>query len=137
MCALRQGELRLAGHRDSCPPGLRAGGRMKRVLFVDHAAVLGGAELSLLDIATALRDRSSVVLFEHGPFETVLAANGVRVDVLDGGADLKGIKKESRLPSPGTLGAVTRLAKQLAQRARAADLLYANSPKSFLIAALA
>jgi hypothetical protein len=32
------------------------------VLFVDHAAVMGGAQHSLLDIAEAFRERSAIAL---------------------------------------------------------------------------
>ncbi|PSP10670.1 MAG: glycosyltransferase family 1 protein, partial [Cyanobacteria bacterium SW_9_47_5] len=42
--------------------------KRRRVLFVDHTAVMGGGELSLLDIATAYRETSQVLLFTDGPF---------------------------------------------------------------------
>ena len=47
--------------------------RTERILFVDHTAVLGGAELSLLDLATEHRERGAVALFEDGPFAAALA----------------------------------------------------------------
>ena len=48
-----------------------------RVLFVDHAGVLGGAELSLLDVAAALGARARVVLLADGPFRAALEGRGV------------------------------------------------------------
>ncbi len=108
-----------------------------RILFVDHAAVLGGAELSLLDIAIALRERSNVVLFEHGPFEERLRANGVAVRILGGSGALRSIKKSSTIPSARSVLAVSNLARDLARTAREHEVLYANSPKSFLVSAAA
>ena len=106
-----------------------------RILFVDHAAVLGGAELSLLDIATAFRDRAAVALFEDGPFAAALVRNRVAVIPLGTGGSLRSIKKDSRVPSPSALIATVRSIGALAGSARRFDALYANSPKSFLIAA--
>ena len=53
-----------------------------RVLFVDHAAVLGGAELSLLDLACAYKDNCQVLLFEQGPFCERLESAGIAVKVI-------------------------------------------------------
>jgi glycosyltransferase involved in cell wall biosynthesis len=107
------------------------------VLFVDHAGVMGGAQHSLLDVAEAHRERGAVALLEDGPFAAALEARRERVLRLDGGAALRGIKKTSDVPGVGPLAAVGRLARALARASRPYDLLYANSPKSFLVAALA
>ena len=50
-----------------------------RILFVDHAGVLGGAELSLLDLASSFGADADVVLLADGPFRTALEAKGVPV----------------------------------------------------------
>ncbi len=47
-----------------------------RILAVDQSGVLGGAELSLLEIVKALRSRIEVVLFDDGPFRTALDKSG-------------------------------------------------------------
>lgn len=107
------------------------------VLFVDHTGMMGGAQHSLLDIAEAHREHGAVALLEDGPFATALEARGVRVLHIDGGAALQQVKKTSVLPGVGPLAAVGRLARVLARASRPYDLLYANSPKSFLVAALA
>jgi glycosyltransferase involved in cell wall biosynthesis len=107
------------------------------VLFVDHTGVMGGAQHSLLDIAEANRERGAVALLEDGPFAAALEQRGVRVLRLDGGAALHAVKKSSVLPGAGALVAVARMARALARAAKPYELLYANSPKSFLVAALA
>ncbi|MEP6617721.1 MAG: glycosyltransferase [bacterium] len=108
-----------------------------RILFVDHAAVLGGAELSLLDIATHFRDRGAVVLFEDGLFAQALVARGVAVILLAAGSALKGVKKQSRVPGPAAVLTTLRSALELARTARGFDLIYANSPKAFLVSVIA
>ena len=107
------------------------------VLFVDHTGVMGGAQHSLLDVAEAHRERGAVALLEDGPFATALEARGVRVLRIGGGAALRRIKKSSVFPGVGPLAAATRAARAVARVASPYDLLYANSPKSFLVAALA
>jgi glycosyltransferase involved in cell wall biosynthesis len=107
------------------------------VLFVDHTGVMGGAQHSLLDIAEANREHGAVALLEDGPFAEALEARGVRVLRIDGGAALRRIKKTSVLPGVRSLAAVVRMGRGVALAARPYDLLYANSPKSFLVAALA
>jgi glycosyltransferase involved in cell wall biosynthesis len=107
------------------------------VLFVDHTGVMGGAQHSLLDIAEANRERGAVALLEDGPFAATLEHRGVRVLRLRGGDALRAVKKSSLLPGAGALVAVARMARNLARAAKAYELLYANSPKSFLVAAFA
>ena len=109
----------------------------RRILFVDHAAVLGGGELCLLDIAAGLRDRCAVALFEDGPFASLLIDAGVEVIRLYIGESLKDVKKDSRVPGVRALLAMSRAALDLAHVARGFDVLYANSPKSFLACAAA
>jgi hypothetical protein len=107
------------------------------ILFVDHTAVMGGAQHSLLDIAEANRRRCAVALFEGGPLADALDARGVPVLPLDGGSTLRAVKKTSVVPGILPIVAMVRLARALARCARPFDLLYANSPKSFVVAALA
>jgi glycosyltransferase involved in cell wall biosynthesis len=107
------------------------------VLFVDHTGVMGGAQHSLLDIAEANREHGAIALMEDGPYAVALASRGVRVIQLGGGSALRAVKKSSRMPDAGALAATARLAFSLARVAAPFDLLYANSPKSFLVATLA
>jgi len=108
----------------------------RRILFVDHAGVLGGAELSLLDLAASFGERAEVLLLADGPFRTALAAKGVRVEVEPLGA-LGAVRKDAGLPSLGALMDAAGIARKLARRARTHDVLYANSQKAFVVAAAA
>jgi glycosyltransferase involved in cell wall biosynthesis len=107
-----------------------------RVLFVDHAGVLGGAELSLLDLVATFSGESSVVLLSDGPFRPALEARGVSVAVEPMGA-LGAVRKRSVVASPAALLDAWRLSGRLARRARGHDVVYANSQKAFIVAAIA
>jgi glycosyltransferase involved in cell wall biosynthesis len=108
------------------------------VLFVDHAGVLGGAELYLLDVARQFEGTSHVVLFEPGPFEDRLRAHDVSVEVCPAPAAFLNVQKSSGWASAASfLPGLVRLSVQLARRARDYDLLYANSQKAFFVAGLA
>jgi glycosyltransferase involved in cell wall biosynthesis len=111
--------------------------RVPRVLFVDQSADLGGAELCLLDIASAWPNQCQVVLFDHGPFETVLSERSVDVSVISvGRASRTG--RDSKLGGYLQAGPATmRAAFKLANIARNFDLVYANSQKAFIVGALA
>ncbi len=107
-----------------------------RVLALDHAGVLGGAELSMLDVIAGLGNDVAVRLFADGPFRAELEQRGIDVQVFAIGA-LGAVKKGSRLPSPGALLAAWDLAGRVARDGRTSRLLYANSQKAFVVAALA
>ncbi len=109
---------------------------MKNVLFLDQSGKLGGAELSLLDVAKAFNPNSMVVLFQDGPFRHRLESDGITVRVLkarsldsrkDGGL-WKGIKAMTHaLP----------LIREIAIQAKNYDLIYANTQRAFILGALA
>ncbi|WP_456428904.1 glycosyltransferase [Rhodocaloribacter sp.] len=109
-----------------------------RILFLDHVGVLGGAELSLLDVARHFAGASRVALFEDGPFRRRLEEAGVGVDVL---AAPDSVKKVSREGGKGgdlrSLPGVMALAWRVARRARGFDVVYANSQKSFVVGSVA
>jgi len=109
-----------------------------RVLFLDHAGVLGGAELYLLDVVRQFEGTSHVVLFEPGPFEDRLRAHDVSVEVCPAPAAFLNVQKSSGWGAAASfLPGLVRLSVQLAQRARDYDLLYANSQKALFVAGLA
>ncbi|MHB8838057.1 MAG: glycosyltransferase [Gemmatimonadaceae bacterium] len=107
-----------------------------RVLALDHVGVLGGAELSMLDVVAGLGDDVTVRLFVDGPFRAALERRGADVAVLPMGA-LAEVRKESRVPSARALAAAWRLSGVVAREAAPARVLYANSQKAFVVAALA
>ena len=112
-----------------------------KVLFLDHAGVLGGAELYLLDLAkhyAAHHPGSKVMLFSDGPFRARLDRAGVDVEVVQTDSRVTEVSREDR--GGGGLRAVPGLLRLVAQVARAArgfDLIFANSQKAFVVAALA
>jgi glycosyltransferase involved in cell wall biosynthesis len=107
-----------------------------RVLALDHAGVLGGAELSMLDVIAGLDEDVAVRLFADGPLREELERRGVDVEVLAMGA-LGDVQKGGHLPSLRALLAMWRLSGRVANEGRAVRVLYANSQKAFVVAALA
>ncbi len=108
-----------------------------RVLFVDHSAVLGGGELSLLDISRRFQDTSTVLLLSDGPFRELLRSEGVRVELLDAGTSLLAVRRDGAGWSASALVGLARVVSRLAWVAREYDVLYANSQKAFVVSALA
>lgn len=109
-----------------------------RVLFLDQSGELGGAELSLLDIARHFRAQATVALLADGPFAARLRDAGIACDVLAGTAALLSVRRQD---GPArwlhAAGAVGRSIAALARLARTHDLIYANTQKSFVLGALA
>jgi glycosyltransferase involved in cell wall biosynthesis len=109
-----------------------------RVLAIDQSGVLGGAELSLLEIVKTLRARIQVVLFDDGPFRVALDQAGVNADVLDSGAALRHVRKQGgKLPKGQALKGLASLVRATASRARNADVIYANTQRAMVIGAVA
>jgi glycosyltransferase involved in cell wall biosynthesis len=109
---------------------------MKRVLFLDHSAQLGGAELSLLDLARNL-PACRVLLFADGPFRQRLAEAGVAVDLIRAPDRVMGVRRESRLHALTALPGILRLAARVAAIARGFDVIHCNSQKAFIVGSLA
>lgn len=109
-----------------------------KVLWMDHAGVLGGAELCLLDIARCYDGPSAVLLFADGPFRGALKRAGVEVEVVAAPGAVSGIRRESGAArNLGALPGVLGLAVKTARLARGYDVVYANSQKALVIGALA
>lgn len=109
-----------------------------RVLFVDHAGVLGGAELYLLDIVRAMKEQSHVVLFEEGPFYDRLKEEGIGVTVLRASDAVMGVERTGgRLDDLKAIPGIFSMVMQLRKMAKDFDVLYANSQKALVIGSLA
>jgi glycosyltransferase involved in cell wall biosynthesis len=107
-----------------------------KILFLDQSGKLGGAELSLLDVASYYRDRTLVGLFQDGPFRQQLQARQVPVQVLT--TDALQVRKDSNLlQALSSVGQLIPLVNRVAQLSRNYDLIYTNTPKAFIIGALA
>ena len=114
-----------------------------RVLFLDHAAALGGAELYLLDVlrqrrADGVGAEDRVILFEDGPLVGRLREAGVAVEVVTASARVQTVAREAGprqalRAAPALVGQVLRLRRA----ARAADVVFANSQKALVVGALA
>ena len=107
-----------------------------RVLFVSHTGTMSGAELVLCDAVRPWAG-ATALLFEDGAFAGALRALGLQVRLARSGAALTGLRRDASplraLPMLGRLGG---LALEVARAARACDVVYANSQKAFLLAAL-
>jgi glycosyltransferase involved in cell wall biosynthesis len=106
------------------------------VLFLDQSGKLGGAELSLTDLASAFGPSSSVALFQDGPFRERLEAAGVNVQVLKN----RSIDNRKESGFWQGLRSVMRslpLIREIAHHAKNYDLIYANTQKAFIFGALA
>ncbi|WP_185733323.1 glycosyltransferase family 4 protein [Burkholderia sp. Bp8998] len=104
-------------------------------LVLDQSGVLGGAELSLLEIMKHMRANADVLLFDDGPFRAALDEIGARVDVLDQGA-LAGVRKQGGV-SAGAVKRLVGMVRDVARRARRAEVIYANTQRAMVVAALA
>jgi|GEM_PF-21148 len=125
-----------AGERAAMTPAA-AQQNAPRVLAIDQSGVLGGAELSLLEVVKGLRARIEVLLFNDGPFREALDAAGARVDVLDSGA-LRNVRRDGgAVPKLGVLAGIAALVRETRRRARGADVLYANTQRAMVIGVLA
>jgi glycosyltransferase involved in cell wall biosynthesis len=107
-----------------------------KILFLDQTGKLGGAELSLLALAKAFRDRCLVAVFADGPFPAALAANQIPVQVLMG-RGLKGNKDAGLISAIGSIGALLPLVAQTVQLARQYDVIYTNTQKALVVGAIA
>ena len=108
-----------------------------KILFVDHTASLGGAELSLLDLATAYRQTSKVLLFEDGLFRERLASREIEVEVMPIPKKVLNLRASASLEAFKTIPQLWAIAGLVAANADEFDLIHANSQKAFIVSALA
>jgi Glycosyltransferase len=110
-----------------------------RVLFVNQASVLGGGELSLLDIVKQLPFQNRVALFRDGVLCERLRRANVEVDVLDHSSDgLAKVRKDSGMRDVlFSLVLLLHITWRLQRLARRVEIIYANSQKAMVVGALA
>jgi glycosyltransferase involved in cell wall biosynthesis len=107
-----------------------------KILFLDQSGKLGGAELSLIDVASALGPESSVALFEDGPFRHRLQLAGVNVQVLKN--KVTDIRKDSEfLQGIGAIVNALPLIQEITKKAKKYEIIYANTQRAFIFGALA
>lgn len=110
--------------------------KQDKILFVDHTAVMGGAELSLLDLASAYIQTSKVLLFQDGAFRKRLEQIGVNVDIIPVSKSTINLRASSGLSAIAKIPELWNIAGFIAQEAKHYDLVLANSQKAFVTAAL-
>jgi glycosyltransferase involved in cell wall biosynthesis len=108
-----------------------------RILFLDQSGKMGGAELSLLDLAKDHRATSRVALFQDGPFRKALEAAQIPVTVLSDSAPLDVGRDSTGWAALKQTGALFRLVKRAADLAQNYNVLYANTLKALVVGALA
>jgi len=107
-----------------------------KILFLDQSGKLGGAELSLLDIASYHRENCLVGLFADGPFRQALEQRQVPVQVLT--QQVLKVNKESDFwQSLGSIRQLLPLIAQVVQLSRQFDVIYANTQKALVVGAIA
>jgi glycosyltransferase involved in cell wall biosynthesis len=116
--------------------GLAGAWRAQRIVFIGHTAALGGAELSLLDIAPHFA-KCVVCLFEDGQLPEALRRRGVQVLIAEAPRALLRVRRNSSvlaalLAIPGVLAHAHRVARLTGP----GDVIYANTQKAWIVAAL-
>jgi glycosyltransferase involved in cell wall biosynthesis len=107
-----------------------------KILFLDQSSQIGGAELSLLDIASAYRDNCLVSLFEAGPYGHLLDQHHIPVQILPH-YPLKARKNSNFWQSLDNIKPLLQMATQVAQLSQQYDLIYANTQKALVVGAIA
>jgi glycosyltransferase involved in cell wall biosynthesis len=120
--------------------------RVPRVLFVDHTAVLSGAELALRRLIAKIdRERYEpvVLLFEEGPLASAMRSDGVHVEIVHAPVAIvqtrRGTLTFGALKRAGEIPSLVRMLARLraAIRRIKPDLIHTNSLKSDLLTSLA
>ena len=110
--------------------------KQHKILFIDHTSVIGGAELSLLDLVIPYAENSKVLLFQDGPLHERLQQTGITVTILNASKSILDLRTSGGINSLKTIPKLFRLAEQIAEEAKGYDLILANSQKAFVVAAL-
>jgi glycosyltransferase involved in cell wall biosynthesis len=108
-----------------------------RILFLDQSGKMGGAELSLLDLAKDHRETSRVALFQDGPFRKALEAAQIPVTVLSDSAPIDVGRDSTVWEALQETGTLFKLVKRAADLGQDYDVLYANTLKALVVGALA
>jgi glycosyltransferase involved in cell wall biosynthesis len=110
---------------------------LPRVMFVNHTSKIAGAELVLLDLVQPWQ-RASAFLFEDGPLNGAMNQRGLNVIMSRFGRGLSGIRRDRSLWKAAPLAyRLCAIVTEIGYAARRHDVVYANSQKAFVLAALA
>lgn len=107
-----------------------------KILFLDQSGNIGGAELSLLDVARPYRDRCLVGLFQDGPYRQLLERAQIPVQILT--SESLEIRRDSPIwQSLLASRSLISLVKTVIHFSREYDIVYTNTPKAFIVGAIA
>lgn len=107
-----------------------------KILFVDQSGKLGGAEISLTDVAQPYRETCLVCLFADGAFRELLQQQHIPVQVI-ATEQIKVSKESGIIESLSSLTSLLPLINQITKIAKNYDLIYANTQKALVVSALA
>lgn len=107
---------------------------LPRVLFFNQAGVYGGAERSLYDLAVNYPGKHRVVLMQAGPLYDDLIASGIDAVVL--GTNFHKAQRAGLVGLTLSFWTVILAAVGLVRMCRGYDVVYANSMKAAVVAAL-
>lgn len=107
-----------------------------KILFLDQSGDLGGAEISLLDIAKFYRDSCLVSLFVDGSFKKLLEENKIPVRILSDRA-IAVSRNSSLCRGLASLGKLIPIIDRVTRLSYAYDLIYANTQKALIVGAIA
>jgi glycosyltransferase involved in cell wall biosynthesis len=111
--------------------------QQRNILFVDHTAAMGGAELSLLDLSTAYAQTSKVLLFSDGTLRDRLKKAGVEVNIAQASETMLSLRTSGGLSSLATIPELWQMAGLVAEETKGYELVLANSQKAFITSVLA
>jgi len=107
-----------------------------RTIFLNGSAQLGGGEIALSELASAVPG-ARILLLEAGPAEDLFRSRGLEVQVFPISKRIRENTKESGIPGPGlmleAIGQIWRLSRWM----READLVHCNNQKAWVLGALA
>jgi glycosyltransferase involved in cell wall biosynthesis len=107
-----------------------------KIIFLDQSGKLGGAELSLADVAYSYRENCLVGLLADGDFRQLLEQQKIPVKILTNQSI--NVKKDSGiLQSLGGFSSIAPLILNVARIAKNYDIIYANTQKALVVGALA
>jgi glycosyltransferase involved in cell wall biosynthesis len=109
----------------------------RRILFLDQSGGLGGAELSLLDLANALKGGCAVFTFADGLFPEALGEKGISHKVFPFSAEYTKAGGGGYFRLLKSVPSVIHLIKRIACESKQFHVVVANTPKAALIGAIA
>jgi len=104
-------------------------------MFLNQSAEFGGGELFLRDLMQRT-ELGSLVCFQSGPLTQWAVEQGIQTTIARTARGTLGLTRSDTAPTASALLSLIRVIIEVAVRAKKASLLYANSQKAFVVAAI-